>query len=75
MYSDDQLMGMREKFLKENREEEYERLRQAGDLETHLEEHAAACVSRADSYIRQGESESQAWRWAIRAVLLETDPD
>lgn len=75
MYSDDQLIDMRENFLRNNRKGEYERLQRTGELETHLEEHAAACVRRAKSYVNQGESEVQAWQWAIRVVLLESDPD
>ena len=51
MYSDDQLMDMRENFLRNNRSREYERLQRTWELETHLEEHAAACVRRAESYV------------------------
>ncbi|MCE2494581.1 MAG: hypothetical protein J4F40_18620 [Alphaproteobacteria bacterium] len=75
MYSDGDLMDMREKFLKEERPEEYERLVQEDELEAHLEERAVACVERAENYMRQGVIESQSWRWAIRVALLERDPD
>ena len=75
MYSDDQLMDMRENFLKENRPEEFKRLQREDELEAHLEERAVACVERAENYIKQGVMDQQAWRWAIRVALLETDPD
>ena len=75
MYDDHQLKEFRETFLKENRPTEYRQLQEDGELETHLEECAAACVTRAKSYIEQGVWENNAWRWAVRVVLLETPPD
>ena len=75
MYSDGDLMDIREKYLEENRPEEYARLVREDELEAHLERSAASCVEQAKNYMRQGTIESQAWRWAIRVALLDTEPD
>ena len=76
MYPDDDLMDKRLKFLRENRPKEYRRLKQAGTLDAHLEAAAAACVREAERLIATGATfESQAWQWAIRSKLLESEPD
>ena len=75
MYSDGELMDIREKYLEENRPEEFERLQCTGELEQYLERSAKACVEQAESFMKQGVMDQQAWRWAIRVTLLDTEPD
>ena len=75
MYSDGDLMDIREKYPEENLPEEFERLQGTDELEQHLERSAKACVQQAESYMKQGVMEQQAWRWAIRVALLDTEPD
>ena len=77
MYHPDDLKDKRLRFLRENKRSEYRRLRQAGELEQHLEFRANRCIQRAQEILRSGATdiEGQAWSWAIREVLLDTDWD
>ena len=76
MYDDERLMDLRRNFLKGNRPKELRRLRDAGELEPHLQERADACRREVERLVKSGETfEGQAWQWAIRTTLLETSPD
>ena len=47
-----------------------------GTLEEHLQESADRCRARANSMVASGATfEAQAAHWAIRTVLLESEPD
>ena len=74
-YDDEQLMSMRRTFLQEERPREYATLKEQGTLEEHLQESADRCRARARSYVAGGTFASQAAHWAIRTVLLESEPD
>ena len=77
MYDDERLKEIRLKFLRENRRAEYRRLRREGEIETHLDFRANHCAKRAAEILQSGATsiEAQAWSWAIREVLLETEWD
>ena len=76
MYDDGRLMDLRLNFLKGNRPKELRRLRDAEELDSHLQERADACRREAERLVKSGETfEAQAWQWAIRTKLLETPPD
>lgn len=76
MYHDDQLKEFRSNFLANVRPEELSRLRNAGELDDHLQERADACSREATRLVEQGTTfEAQAWQWAIRTELLESERD
>ena len=76
MYDDDKLKDFRRNFLESERPEEFAELSRAGELDTHLQEHADACRRHAEHLVESGETfEGQAWQWAIRYVLLERPYD
>ena len=75
-YDDAKLKQYRENFLRENRPDTYETLKQDGSLEAHLQEKADECRAEARRLVVEGITfEAQAWHWAIRSVLLETEWD
>ncbi len=76
MYDDDRLKEIREQFLESMRPDELAELRQTGELEQHLQNKADSCRKHAASLIKSGHAfKEQAWNWAIRVVLLESDYD
>ena len=76
MYSDEHLKELREDFLRESRPKEYRRLKKAGELEAHLQREAERCRRRAQELVDTHITFlQQAWQWAIREVLLETEWD
>ena len=76
MYDDGRLREYRLKYLRENRPAELNRLEAAGELEQHLDQKVAACRADAERLVKRGQTfPAQAWRWAIRRYLLETDYD
>ena len=75
-YDNEHLMELREDFLIDNRPTYYERLVDEGRLEEHLEQMAERCRTEARRLVSQGITfTGQAWQWAIRSVLLETEWD
>ena len=63
-------------FLIDNRPTYYERLVDEGRLEEHLERMTERWRSEARRLVAQRITFTcQAWQWAIRSVLLETDWD
>ena len=76
MYDDDRLKLYRRNFLKNVRPEDLEERERAGTLEDHLQERADACRKEAERLVTSGQTfEEQAWQWAIRTELLESQPD
>ena len=76
MYDDDTLKKLRSNFLRENRPQEFNRLRNAAELEDHLQERADACRREAKRLVETGTTfEGQAAQWAIRTTLLEVERD
>ena len=76
MYDDDKLKSFRRNFLESERPDDLAALSIAGELETHLQEHADACRRRAAELVASGQTfDGQAWQWAIRSVLLERPYD
>ena len=52
------------------------RLRREGGLGEHLDLSAKRCIDLAGIYLKQpGVADGQAWSWAIREVLLESEQD
>ena len=75
MYDDDDLEDKRLTFLRDCKPQELRRLRKEKTLDEHLARKAKRCRSRAESLVKSGVFEGQAWQWAIREVLLETEAD
>lgn len=75
MYDDDRLKQLRRNFLRDNRPQEFDRLRNTGELEDHLQERADACRREAERLVESGTFEGQASQWAIRTTLLEVEQD
>ena len=76
MYDDDRLKTLRYNFLANNRPTELRRLTREKKLDEHLQEMADACRREAAGLQVSGITfEGQAWQWAIRSVLLETEWD
>ena len=76
MQSDDELKQMRSDYLRDCKPKEFRRLRQAGDLEQHLQDRADRCRRRAAQLVDNGTTfKQQAEQWAIREVLLDSPWD
>ena len=75
MHTDEQLKAMRLRYLRDCKPQELGRLHKEHSLDEHLQRKADRCRSRADSLVESGTFEGQAWQWAIREVLLETEAD
>ena len=73
--SDEELKDFRLDYLKRCERKEYRRLLKAGELEAHLQKRADSCRSFAAALIGNGEFPGQAWHWAIRVRLLDTEMD
>ena len=79
MYTDERLRTMRLQFLRDNKPEEYSRLIDAGELDDHLQERADATWTQFRAYFNDGTvgyaGDAQAWQWAVRVTIYETEPD
>ena len=73
--SDEELFEYRRGYLRDCDRREYRRLARKGQLDAHLREMADQCRSNAERLIRRGTFPPQAWHWAIRETLLETERD
>ena len=73
--SDEELFEYRRGYLRDCDRREYRRLARKGQLDAHLREKADECRSDAERLIRRGPFPAQAWHWAIRETLLETERD
>lgn len=75
-YSDARLKEIRREYLEENRPDEYKRLIEEGTLDAHLDKKAEMCREEQKPIVGQGLArDSQAWSWAIRSELLDTEWD
>ena len=75
MYTDDALKETRLKYLRDCKRPELRRLRKEKKLDSHLQRLADRSRSRVDSLVQSEVADVRAWQWAIREVLLETEPD
>lgn len=74
------LKGLREirrRYLKENRRKLYKEMRDNGTLEKHLDQRAESCVEEQKYLLamRIAPHDEQAWSWAIRSALLDSEWD
>lgn len=74
-YTDERLHELRYNYLLNCKPTTLKQLDDDGELETHLEFRADLCLKRVDSLMASGIHEGQAWQWAIREILLETEHD
>ena len=76
-YSDTKLREIRRNYLRENKPEEYDGMMQDGTLEEHLTSRASQCRREQARILREGwtKIDSQAWSWAIRSELLDSQWD
>lgn len=74
-YTDDLLKERRRKYLELCKPDTLRNLKREGTLDDHLENSARRCRERAESLMAGGTFSGQAWQWAIREVLLETEAD
>ena len=75
-YADWQLDEIYLRYLRENRRKSYREMRMDGDLERHVAAMVRHCRNAKDRYLDEGApSEEVAWNWAIRTVLLDSQPD
>lgn len=73
-YSDEELRQKALEFLRLDRKQ-YRKLRQNGELEEYLDLLVRATKRRAESLIKSGVWERQAWSWAIREEILGVPAD
>ena len=74
-YTDGMLEELRLDYLKRCKPTRFRLLNKDGTLDRHLQRSAIRCRERANTLILTGTAEEQAWQWAIREVLLETEAD
>ncbi len=74
-YTDDELKEKRLRYLKDCKPKELRQLRKDGALADALDRRVARCRRRAEELMDSGTFEGQAWSWAVREVLLETEAD
>jgi len=72
--SDSELAQTALDFLKLN-PKRYKALKENGELEATIEAKVVATKHAADILITQGVFENQAWLWAVREHILETEAD
>ena len=73
--SDEELKSIRLEYLKDCQPQSYREYVEDGTLEDHLERVAKTARSFAETLVRQGTSRVQAWQWAIRVKLLDSEMD
>ena len=73
--SDEELIEYRRNYLRDCDNKEYRRLARKGQLDDHLQEKADKCRANAEDMVEQGTFPPQAWHWAIRETLLESERD
>ena len=75
-YDPASLEGIRLTYLQENRPASYRDLVKSGILDEHLVNMADFARKRKAAYMNEGVPDEQtAWHWAIREVLLDSQPD
>ena len=74
-YSDEKLKDLRLGFLRNCKPRTLRKMRQSRELEGHLQARADLTRGRCASLVESGVFEGQAWQWAIREVLLESEWD
>ena len=72
---DEELKTYRLEYLRDCQNKEYRRLARKGLLDEHLQEMADAARAFAEDLIKRGEFPPQAWQWAIRVKLLDSEMD
>ena len=73
--TDEDLIEYRRDYLRDCDRQEYRRLARKGQLDAYLQEKADECRRNAERLIKHGTFPPQAWHWAIRETLLETERD
>ena len=74
-YTDDKLKELRLKYLGDCKPSALKKLKKSGELDSHLQRRADMARRRCANLMATGVFEGQAWQWAIREVLLETERD
>ena len=75
-YDPASLEGIRLTYLQENRPASYRDMVKRGILDEHLVNMADFARKRKAAYMNEGAPDEQtAWNWAIRTVLLDSQPD
>lgn len=74
-YTDEELREKRLHYLRTCKPKVLRELQKSKQLDDHLEKKARRCLERAQDLIDTGTFEGQAWSWAVREVLLETEAD
>ena len=72
-YSQGQLQDKRRNYLRSCNYQEFRRLVRSGEIDAHLETKANECRRYAVALIEQGTFYEQAWSWAVRVHLLDSD--
>ena len=74
-YTDADLREKRLYYLKACKPHDLRQLRQDRQLDSHLDRKVSRCREQAEDLIESGVFAGQAWQWAIREILLETEAD
>ena len=75
-YPAESLQGIRLRYLRENHQKNYRDMVKRGILEDHLENMKRITLNAKQRYLDEGApSEEVALNWAIRSVLLDSQPD
>ena len=75
-YADWQLEEVYLRYLRENRRTSYREMRRDGGLEEHVAAMVRHCRNAKEQHLREGAADDEtAWNWAIRTVLLDSQPD
>jgi len=73
---EDELISKALEFMKEcYPKKKYRELVKSKELYPLAKLKAGACKDYAENLIKMGEFPNQAWNWAIRQEILETEPD
>ena len=74
-YTQNQLEAKALKFIKENKPQEYRKLKASGELQEYCRLSAKAAREYAESLMKSGEPDTIAWNRAIRLEILESETD
>ena len=74
-YTQDELKKIKRDYLRECQPKMYRELRRDGELEEYLASRANSARKVAHNFMRTGTHSGQAWSWAIRTELLDSEMD
>ena len=73
--SDEELKRIKRNYLRDCQNKEYRRLARRGELDEYLQECADSARRFAQNLIETGTFANQAWSWAVRVELLDSEMD